>query len=309
MSDRLPTFPARSLLVRVAVLVLVALAATAGLTYAAGSQLTEAPAVPDAVTAPTPPLVVPDVRNQAFVFAKGTLEEAGFAWLVSGSVRGYPANIVASQSPAAGTRVVDAGAPRITVVLKRGTYPQTGEPQDASPYSATVPQPADLAGRAIGPAAPAPSVKRKALHATPKAVRSAKAVTPATATPGATATPERSAVPAAADAAWPKQRPAAFDVPGARTEPLDEMPLPARANALLTWVEAHPTKTHANIDHWMFQHEWIVTGATMGWWHGASALQTLVSVDRRVQQLWGIGRKSRSLAQHALDEVRARARS
>ena len=29
-----------------------------------------------------PPLVVPDVRSQAFVFAKGALEEAGFAWRV-----------------------------------------------------------------------------------------------------------------------------------------------------------------------------------------------------------------------------------
>ena len=94
MARRLPSF-----LPRIAVLVLVALGATAGLTFAAGSQVASAPAVPTVDTAPAPPLVVPDVRNQAFVFAKGTLEDAGFAWRVAGSVHGYAANIVVGQSP------------------------------------------------------------------------------------------------------------------------------------------------------------------------------------------------------------------
>lgn len=293
MADRLPSFLTQPLLVRVAIIVLVALGATTGLTYAAGSQLASAPAVPTVSTAPAPPLVVPDVRNQAFVFAKGALEEAGFAWLVSGSVRGYSSNVVVSESPAPGTRVVDAGSPRITLVLKRGSYEQTGEPEDASPYSATVVQPADLTGRAIGPAAPAAAESQSA---TPKAA------TPVAATPTETAKP-------AASATWPQRRPAAFAVPGARQEPLDEMPLPNRAKALTAWLEAHPAKTHANVDHWMFQNEWIVTGAKLGWWRGAEALQTLVAADRRAQQLWGIGAKSESLAQQALDEVRAKAKS
>src|SRR6266478_19358 len=121
MAQRLPSF-----LPRIAALVLVALAATAGITYAAGSQLGSAPAVPTTATTPAPqPLVVPDVRNQAFVFAKGTLEDAGFAWHVLGSVHGYAANTVAAQSPAPGTRVLDTGAPLITLTLKRNTaYPQ-----------------------------------------------------------------------------------------------------------------------------------------------------------------------------------------
>src|ERR1700749_752932 len=47
-------------------------------------------------------MVVPDVRNQLFVFASGTLEDSGFGWKVRGSVQGYPANTVASQSPKPG---------------------------------------------------------------------------------------------------------------------------------------------------------------------------------------------------------------
>ena len=33
-------------------------------------------------------LVVPDVRHQAYVFAKGALEQSGFAWRVEGNVQG-----------------------------------------------------------------------------------------------------------------------------------------------------------------------------------------------------------------------------
>ena len=50
-------------------------------------------------------------RNHAFVFAKGTLADAGFAWKVVGSVYGYAANVVVSQSPAGGTHVAGAGGP------------------------------------------------------------------------------------------------------------------------------------------------------------------------------------------------------
>ena len=43
---------------------------------------------PAAEPDPTPEiLVVPDVRRQAYVFAKGILQDAGFAWKVEGSVR------------------------------------------------------------------------------------------------------------------------------------------------------------------------------------------------------------------------------
>jgi hypothetical protein len=290
----------RAHLPRVALFVLLGLAATATLTYAAGQMPSSTPAA-STTAAPTPPLVVPDVRNQAFVFAKGSLEDAGFAWRVLGSVHGYAANTVASQSPAPGTRVLDTGAPLITITLKRNSsYPQSGVAADASPYAGTVLQPAELAA-AVGPAHPAATTAAPA------------APTPKTATPAKTrktAKPATAVKPATAakNTGWPQTRPAAFTVPGARKEPLNEMPLTNRAQQLRSWLEAHPSKTSANIAYWSYQHAWIVTGAKFGWWHGVEALTTLIAVDRRAQQLWGIGNKSALEAQSALSEVQSRSK-
>jgi beta-lactam-binding protein with PASTA domain len=83
-------------------------------------------------------VVVPDLRKQAFVFAKGILEDEGYAWRVVGKVHGYAANLVVSQSPLPGTRVVDTGSPLIKLELSHSSrYPQAGAPEDTSPYSAT----------------------------------------------------------------------------------------------------------------------------------------------------------------------------
>jgi hypothetical protein len=295
--------PLRAHLPRVALFVLLGLAATATLTYAAGRRIgSTSPAA--AAAAPTPPLVVPDVKNQAFVFAKGSLEDAGFAWRVLGSVHGYAANTVAAQSPAPGTRVLDTGAPLITLTLERnGGYPQGGEAEDASPYAGTVLQPADLAA-AVGPARPAATTTATATTAattTPAAPATTPATTPKVATPAKQAT-------AAKPTTWPQNRPPAFTVAGARQEPLDEMPLTNRAQQLDTWLTAHSTKTNANVTHWLYQNEWIVTGAKLGWWRGAEALTTLIAVDRRAQQLWGIGSKSALQAENALRVVRSRSK-
>jgi len=83
-------------------------------------------------------LVVPDVRHQVFVFASGMLEDAGFGWKVRGSVHGYPANLVVSQSPKPGTRVVDTGAPTITLHLAQGHGAALGQPQGRSSYGASL---------------------------------------------------------------------------------------------------------------------------------------------------------------------------
>jgi hypothetical protein len=278
MGERLPIF-----LPRVAVVVLVALAASAGLTFAAGKQIQAstpkaAPAAPRKIET----VVVPDVRNQAFVFAKGQLEDLGFAWRVGGSVHGYAANTVVSQSPPAGTKLINTGSPLVVVTLARnGKYAQTGAPEDASPYNGT---PLHLADVAVAPVA-APKTK------TPSASKPAPA--------------KRAATPAAAA---PAARPPDFVVAGARKEPLDEIPLPARATKLGAWLTAHPKKSTANVQHWLFQNAWIVAGARMGWWHGAEALRTLVAVDARTESLWGIGGKSQLLARRALAEVEARAK-
>ena len=280
---------------------LLGLAATATLTYAASRPVSAKTTAFTTHTAATPPLVVPDVRNQAFVFAKGALEDAGFAWRVAGSVHGYAANTVAAQSPAAGTRVLDTGAPLITVTLRRNSaYPQSGSSEDVSPYHGTVLEPANLAA-AVGPARPSAS-------AVP-AVTKPKVVTPVTpAVKPATAAKPTTVAKPAAKTTWPQNRPAAFTVPGARKEPLDEMPLPTRAVMLRTWLAAHPTRSNANVSYWLYQNAWIVTGAKFGWWHGAQALTTLIAVDRRAQQLWGIGSKSAQQAASALSEVQSRSK-
>jgi beta-lactam-binding protein with PASTA domain len=90
--------------------------------------------------APPPPatLLVPDVRGKAYIFAKGMLEDDGFAWRVEGSVRGFAANSVFGQSPAPGTKVVDTGAPTVLLQLSKAKgYEQLGEPETKSPYPGT----------------------------------------------------------------------------------------------------------------------------------------------------------------------------
>lgn len=270
MGSRLPIY-----LPRIAVLVLAALACTAGLTYAAGQSLQSTPSPATTPTTPKPAtLVVPDLRNQAFVFAKGQLEDLGLAWRVSGAVRGFAANTVVSQSPAPGTKLIDTGSPLVIVTLARNTsYPQTGTPDDASSYAGTPIRLADAAVAAAPAIAKHPAVVKHATAAAPASKR----------------TPD-------------------FIVPGAKKEPLDEIPLTLRATALGRWVAAHPKKTVANVNYWLYQNAWVVAGARMGWWHGASALRTLIAVDRRTESVWGIGTKSENVARHALAEVRARAK-
>jgi hypothetical protein len=62
------------------------------------------------------------------------------------------------------------------------------------------------------------------------------------------------------------------------------------------------------VDHWLYQHNWIVTGARFGWSQGAEALRTLILVDRRVQELWSVGARSERLARQALTDVEKRSR-
>jgi hypothetical protein len=264
---------------RLAVLGVVFLLAGATLTYGAAKRLS-APVQKSQAAASAPTVVVPDVTGQAFVFAKGALEDGGFAWKVAGPVHGYAANRVVSQSPAAGTKLKDTGAPTVTVSLTRTGYAQTGEPEDVSPYmgTAVVPVAPVVAAPAKIPVK-APPVTRQAEHklAPKSAVKTAK-------------------------------RPPAFAVPGAPKEPLKEMPLTARARLLTRWLSSHPKPTNANVRHFLYQNAWITTGARFGWWHGAEAVTLLIAADRKAERLWGIGNKSELAARHVLAEVKARSR-
>jgi hypothetical protein len=120
---------------------LTAVAAAGLLVSATISLAADKPAAVKKTTADTAKqqqvMVVPEVTHQLFVFASGTLEDNGFGWKVRGSVGGYPSNLVVAQSPKAGTHVVNTGEPTITLHLQR-KGPQTGEPQNRSPYGASM---------------------------------------------------------------------------------------------------------------------------------------------------------------------------
>src|SRR5438874_1804798 len=284
-----------ALVPRMAVIGLVWLFATGTLTYAAGSKLTTAAKVPVAVATPRPTLVVPDIRGQAFVFAKGILEDGGFGWRVTGSVQGYASNVVATQQPAAGTRVEDTGAPTLRLTMGHGTYPQDGLPENSSPYAGTS---IVLPKRAVvqKPVAQKAPAARKKLAAKP----AVKSVTRAVAKPKRVVPKHKPTVR--------RLRPPAFVVRGAPKEPLDEIPLATRAERLSTWLTPSRRPTAANQHYWLYQHAWIVTGASFGWWHGAAALRLLITVDRRVESQWGIGRRSESVARAVLAGVEAKAK-
>jgi PASTA domain-containing protein len=261
---------------RIALIGGVLLFASATLTWGAAQRLG---AVPSSNRTPVqkPTVVVPDVTGQAFVFAKGTLADAGFAWQVSGKVRGYATNTVATQTPAAGTKLIDTGAPLVQVGLTHGKYPETGEPEDVSPYL----------GTAVTLANPLP-VAAPVMPAAPKAAKAKPA-------------PVRKAAPAA-------KRTPAFAVAGAPKEPLDEITLTERARRLDGWLRARPQRSAANVNHFLYQQSWVITGAKFGWSRGAEALRLLIAADRRAQAAWGIGGKSELAARKALAEVEARPR-
>ena len=195
-----------ALLPRLVALTVIWLLGTSTITFAAGSRtLAKQPNVP-AVKKEQTFLVVPDVRRQAYVFAKGILEDSGFAWRVEGDVEGYAANTVVVQDPAPGTRVLDNGTPTVVVRLQRNLeYQERGLPQNSAPY------PGDelvLASEAAKKAKPKPKV------AQPAKTESKKATKPKA--------PAKSSKPAAKAE---EQRKAEFQVPGAPPEPADEMPL------------------------------------------------------------------------------------
>jgi hypothetical protein len=266
---------------RLAVVGAVLLLASATLAVGAAKRMA---AVPQGAPAPVPvaTVVVPDVTGQAFVFAKGTLEDTGLAWKVTGNVHGYAANKVSRQVPAAGTKLKDTGAPTITVTLERTAYPEQGEPEDVSPYFGTSVQPIGLPKTTPAPT-PAP-------------------VAPTPAAPKPVAAKPKPAAPAPAAKRAPD-----FVVAGAPREPQKEMPLPQRARLLSSWIASH-AKTRANMKHFLYQHSWIVTGAKFGWWHGAEALRELIAADRAAHQRWGVGRKSELVARAALAAVEARSK-
>jgi PASTA domain len=263
---------------------------TAAFTFAADkTQLIGSTPKPNPAAAQAPELTVPAVTGQAFVFAKGMLEDSGFAWRVTGSVHGYAGNQVMAQSPAAGTKVVDTGAPTIVLNLVRGKYPENGVPEDTPSYTGTAIKLVGVTEPAVAPKPVAKKTKPVAKKTKPVAKKTKPVAKKPAKKPAAKA---------------PAKRPPAFELPRAPKEPLDEIPLTARADKLAAWIDSHPRRTNRNVQRWLYQHAWIVTGAEFGWWHGDQALVKLIAVDQQVEQIWGLGHKSEKVARAALAVVR-----
>lgn len=301
---------------RIVALVVVAFIASTSITFAAGSKLRPLTKKP----APLPPasqkdartyVVVPDVGRQAYVFAKGILEDAGFAWRVEGPVEGYASNTVVSQAPTGGTRVLDTGSPEIVLRLQKNpAYDQKGLPENASPYKGTAlvlapgERPEKLLPAGKRAAHPAASVKPKS--AKPKSEKRADAPKQATL---AKQSPKKSTkAPAAKPAkAAPKRfRAPDFVVPGANREPAHEMPLPARARMIARRLDGEQPPSQELVKWWLYQHAWVVTGARFGWQDGDGALRILVKADEDLYTRWGFGLKSAAVARDALRFVESR---
>ena len=277
-----------ALLPRLAALTLIWLLATSTITFAAAGRKAPTQQAPLPSVRHEPKiLVVPDVRRQAYVFAKGILDDGGFAWRVEGKVEGYAANIVAAQKPAPGTKVIDTGSPTIVVALERNRdYDERGLPENASPHEGTK---LVLASERREPSAdPAPAARAPAKE---------KPADEKSDDPGADAD-------APAD---PSSRKPDFHVPGAPPEPMDEMPLPDRARLVEKRLAGQATPTRALVKYWLYQHAWVVTGARFGWHDGAEALRILVRVDEDLQARWNVGARSEAVARAALAEVESKA--
>jgi hypothetical protein len=291
------------------------------LTLAADRAPVDRPTLVPVSPGPTT-LDVPDVTGQAYVFAKGILQDHGFAWHVSGPVMGYAANTVATQRPSAGTTLLDTGAPTITLTLVRNpSYVEKGTPENDAPYAGTpVRIPAGVATRpktSVQPRlepvqvplapAPQPSVTLPAAPATTTPAAPAPTpVTPVTPTPTTVTPTTVTPTPTPAPTVSTGPRSPDFTVPGAPKEPARSQALPDRVTALATWMQSHRQPSAPNLNHWLYEHAYIVAGARFGWWHGAEALQALIQVDKRAEALWGVGSQSRTTAEKALAEVRTR---
>ena len=249
-------------------------------------------------------LTVPDVRKKAYVFAKGILQDAGFAWRVDGNVKGFSANTVTVQRPAPGTKVIDNGAPLVVLSLSRNTtYGESGLPENSAPYKATrVVLVSDWARDQIEPTTSGEtettSTETGATTTAPAATTTAPAAT-TTEPAGTTTEPEQPEE---------KTRKPDFEVPGAPVEPADEMPLPERARALEHRLAGKGKPSQRLINFWLYQHSWIVTGARFGWHDGAQALRILIKVDQSLERRFGFGARSEVVARRALAYVEAQAK-
>jgi hypothetical protein len=280
-----------ALIPRLLALTVIWLLGAATFTLAADKPATPPATGTDAAQSPKPTvLTVPDVRGKAYVFAKGILQDAGLAWRVSGAVQGYSANVVAWQSPVAGSRVIDNGAPIVTVRLsKNAAYGERGLPENEAPYTGT-----RVVYLSDWRDAHQQSTQPTSTETTTTGPTTSEA-TPTTNEPSTTTEPEPKA----------ETRKPDFEVPGAPPEPADEITLTQRARRLAQRIEPMTRPTDRLVNFWLYQHSWIVTGARFGWHNGAEALRILIKVDQSLERRFDFGARSEAVARRALAYVEA----
>jgi PASTA domain len=282
-----------ALIPRLLALTVIWLLGAATWTLAADKKVspTETSAAAAKVTRPDV-LTVPDVRGKAYVFAKGILQDAGLAWRVRGAVQGYAANAVVWQSPVPGSRIIDNGAPTVSVRLSKNTaYGERGLPENESPY--------------LGTRVVYLSDWREAHEQASETTTATTTTTPATTSAPVTTTAPSTTTTEPEPPAEPETRKPDFTVTGAPAEPADEITLPQRARQLQQRMNAMQKPTKRLVNHWLYQHSWIVTGARFGWHDGAEALRILIKVDQSLERRFDFGARSEAVARRALAFVEA----
>jgi hypothetical protein len=281
-----------ALIPRLLALTVIWLLGAATFTLAADKKATPPTTGADPAQAAKPTvLTVPDVRNKAYVFAKGILQDAGLAWRVRGAVQGYSANVVVWQSPSPGSRVIDNGAPIVSVRLsKNAAYGERGLPENEAPYTGT---------RVVYLTDWREAHDQSTQSASTQATTSEPSTTTAETAPTTTTEPSTTTEPE------PETRKPDFEVPGAPAEPADEVTLSQRARQLAKRMDAMPKPTNRLVNYWLYQHSWIVTGARFGWHDGAEALRILIKVDQSLERRFDFGARSETVARRALAYVEA----
>jgi PASTA domain len=282
-----------ALIPRLLALTVIWLLGAATWTLAADKKIsaTETSAAAAKVTRPDV-LTVPDVRGKAYVFAKGILQDAGLAWRVRGAVQGYAANAVAWQSPMPGSRIIDNGAPTVSVRLsKNSAYGERGLPENESPY--------------LGTRVVYLTDWRKAHEQASETTTAATTTAPATTSAPVTTTAPSTTTSEPEPPSKPETREPDFIVPGAPPEPTDEITLPQRARLLQRRMDGMQKPTNRLVNYWLYQHSWIVTGARFGWHDGADALRIIIKVDQSLERRFDFGARSEAVARRALAFVEA----
>lgn len=266
------------------------LLATGALTFAQITPSSESRPLPVAESA-LPTLVVPDLVGQPYVFAKQVLDDSGFAWEVEGPVEGYAGNVVQSQAPPPGTRLVGIERPRIVLSLDRTPeYEERGVPQNAS-RDAGVPIPA------LDPAAEPSPGDAQAGASEAEAGKSPDEA------PRDGATGSDSADPSTAEPGVDESEDPAVNPTGTTNSSAGEESALERARFLASWVLEHSSATDQAVSYWLWQHSEIIDGARAGESGGVEALEILIEIDQTLQETWGVGAKSEALARETLLEI------